>query len=318
MIRITGIIIVLICQFGMFPIGVFQAGASEAAPTVGDTMTERVTGMDFIWVPQGCFQPGHLSGATTVVSASGKVSKAGHTHGESIKAGQIQEIDVLDDTPDVIADVGEKQPVFIDQALSRLDNVDRSKLTCLKQGFWMAKYEVTQGQYHNIMAVNPSGFKKGDDYPVERVRWLDARKFIKRLNKVTGNHFRLPSEAEWEYAARSGGRNQVYGAGNNAGKSAWYMGNSGNSTHPVGQKKANALGLYDMSGNVWEWTADCWNETLANMPKDGSVNKSGNCAARVLRGGSWYDVKALIKTTSRLWNDTDKHDNNSGFRLVHD
>jgi len=312
MIRIVGLLAVLMFQFGI------HAGVSAAAPAVGDTMTERGTGMDFVWVPQGCFQPGNLSNAAITKAVVEQVVDTGIIQSGIVGGGQVQESNALDDALNEPATPSAVEPVFIDQAVSAPDQVDKSKLTCINKGFWMAKYEVTQGQYHNIMGVNPSGFKKGDDYPVERVRWFDARKFIRRLNKVTGNHFRLPSEAEWEYAARSAGRNQTYGAAGNASQAGWYMSNSDNSTHPVGQKKANALGLNDMSGNVWEWTADCWNESPATMPKDGSVNKSGNCAARVLRGGSWYDAKALIKTTSRLWNDTDKFDNNSGFRLVHD
>jgi len=302
MIRITIILIALM----------FQAGLATAGPVVGDTKTEQVTGMAFVWVPQGCFQPGNLSGAT--VAAVKKAVAADTVHFDGANGEQIHEVSALDEATELSA----VEPVFIDQAVSSPQGVDTSHLTCLSKGFWMAKYEVTQGQYHNIMGVNPSGFKKGDTYPVERVRWFDVRKFVSRLNKVTGQRFRLPSEVEWEYAARSGGRNQAYGAGGSVGKVAWYMGNSGNSSHPVGEKKANALGLYDMSGNVWEWTADCWNKTLANTPKDGSANKSGNCAARVLRGGSWYDARELIKTTARLWNDTDKRDNNSGFRLVLD
>lgn len=312
MIRITSIIIALMVQ----------AAVATAAPVAGDVMTEKVTGMDFVWVPPGCFQPGNLSGATAAISTVKK--SAGHVsiQAKRVEAGQIRESNALDDAADTASNITASEPVFIDQAVGGENpvdaNVDKSKLTCLAHGFWMGKYEVTQGQYHNIMGVNPSGFKKGDDYPVERVRWFDVRKFISRLGRVTGKHFRLPSEAEWEYAARSGGKNQTYGAAGSADKSAWYMGNSDDSSHPVGQKKANGLGLYDMSGNVWEWTADCWNEKRASAPKDGSANKSGNCAARVLRGGSWYDAKALIKTTTRLWNDTDKRDNNSGFRLVHD
>ncbi len=312
MIRIIAVMIVLL----------FQTGVAIAAPVAGDSMIEKITGMEFVWVPQGCFQPGNLSGVTAAAPAIKKTINTSQVHTGSVNSAQIHVTDVLDDGMDIDSnialDLAQDEPVFIDQAVSRPGNVDRSKLTCINKGFWMAKYEVTQGQYHNIMGVNPSGFKKGDDYPVERVRWFDARKFIRRLNKVSAKHFRLPSEAEWEYAARSGGEKHKYGAAGKADNAAWYMNNSGNSSHPVGQKKANGLGLYDMSGNVWEWTADCWNESLATMPKDASANKSGNCAARVLRGGSWYDAREMIKTTSRLWNDTDKFDNNSGFRLVLD
>jgi len=94
------------------------------------------------------------------------------------------------------------------------------------------------------------------------------------------------------------------------------MRNSKFTSHPVGEKKANALGLYDMSGNVWEWVQDCWNADINAAPKDASAQTQGQCTARVLRGGSWYDAAEMITTGSRLWNDADKLDNNTGFRLV--
>ncbi|EAU56047.1 formylglycine-generating enzyme family protein [Mariprofundus ferrooxydans] len=187
---------------------------------------------------------------------------------------------------------------------------------CLPSDIWMGAYEVTQAEYSKIMGTNPSGFKKGGRYPVERVRWFDAIQFIRKLNKASGKHFRLPSEAEWEYAARSGGKTQRYGAAGKPDQVAWYMANSKYTSHPVGEKKPNALGLYDMSGNVWEWMQDCWNEHLEAAPKDASAQTEGQCTARVLRGGSWYDAAEMITTSSRLWNDADKFDNNSGFRLI--
>jgi len=318
MVRITGIIVSLM---------MFQVGIGTAAPLVGDTMVEPVSGMEFVWVPQGCFQPGVNSDAPAVASiqVTNKAADSGRVHFDGVDGEQIHEVSLLDDDgledatlDDATSNTSDEALVFNDPTALNDQPVDSENLTCLSHGFWMGKYEVTQGQYRGIVGENPSGFKKGDQYPVERVRWLDARKFIRHLNKLSGKHFSLPSEAQWEYAARSGGKSRTYGASGNAASVAWYMGNSRNSSHPVGEKKPNTLGLYDMSGNVWEWTADCWNETLSSMPKDGSANKSGNCAARVLRGGSWYDAKALITTTSRLWNDTDRFDNNSGFRLVLD
>jgi len=190
--------------------------------------------------------------------------------------------------------------------------------TCIERGFWMGKFEITQGQYQQIMGENPSSFKHGEEYPVENVRWLSARAFIRELNKRSGKAYRLPSEAEWEYAARSGGKPAKFGASGRAKDVAWYMANSGDHPHPVGEKKANGLGLYDMSGNVWEWTHDCWNEDMAEAPTDGSPWTWGKCSARVLRGGSWYDAKSMITTHARLYNYTDKSDNNSGFRIVLD
>ena len=182
----------------------------------------------------------------------------------------------------------------------------------------MGKFEVTQAQYARVMGSNPSAFKKGDNYPVENVRWIDVQEFILNINKQTGKKFRLPSEAEWEYAARSGGKEQKYGAKGTVDNAGWYAKNSGNSSHPVGQKQANALGLHDMSGNVWEWVQDCWSANPEGAPEGGSARLSGDCGSRVLRGGSWYDVAEFLTTASRLWNETDKADNNSGFRLVLD
>lgn len=191
-----------------------------------------------------------------------------------------------------------------------------AKKICFSKDFWISAYEVTQGQYRKITGNNPSGFNKGDLYPVERVRWFDAITFINKLNTRSGKTFRLPSEAEWEYAARARGAGQQYAGTGELDQLAWYMRNSKYTSHPVGEKKANDLGLYDMSGNVWEWVQDCWNESLADAPEDGSANLKGNCTMRVLRGGSWYDAETMLATTTRLWNDADKFDNNSGFRLI--
>jgi len=313
MMKIISICSLLVCGFAAY---------ANAAPAVGEHMTETVTGMSLAWVPPGCFKVGSLGGTDAAVKlalrapakkpAAHSLIRIAASHGMLV-----QESDALDDG---VGDVQVKQPALLDPLASQTGGLAGGQAdgqTCV-HGFWMGKFEVTQGQYQAVMGKNPSGFKKGSRYPVEKVRWLDVRSFIRRLNKKTGKHFRLPSEVEWEYAARSGGRPHLYGAIGRVNKVAWYMANSGNSTHPVGMKTANGLGLYDMSGNVWEWTQDCWNENLAAAPKDGSAQHSGNCSARVLRGGSWYDAKSMLRTTARLWNDSDKRDNNSGFRLVLD
>ena len=165
----------------------------------------------------------------------------------------------------------------------------------------MGKTEVTQGQWRAVMGNNPSSFKNcGDNCPVENVSWNDIKDFIQKLNVKTGKQYRLPSEAEWEYACRAGGQHRYCGS-NNLDAVAWYEGNSGGSTHPVAGKQPNAFGLYDMTGNVWEWVEDCY---------------SGDCANRVLRGGSWYGKTALLLASYRLWFEPTHKYFNDGFRLA--
>lgn len=155
-------------------------------------------------------------------------------------------------------------------------------------GFAIGKYEVTQGIWQKVMGANPSYFSAcGADCPVEQVSWDDVQTFLSKLNSQTGQHYRLPTEAEWEYACRSGGKDQTYCGGNNLSALGWYYENSGSKTHPVGQKQANELGLYDMSGNVWEWVQDWYSEHYyKNSPAQNPAGPSGG-SDRVLRGGSW-------------------------------
>ncbi len=160
----------------------------------------------------------------------------------------------------------------------------------LARSFAMGKFEVTQGQWKALMGSNPSKFTQcGDDCPVETVSWDDAQAFIQKLSAKTGKNYRLPSEAEWEYACRAGGSHEYCGS-DNLNAVGWNGNNSGGKTHPVGGKQANAWGLYDMSGNVWELVQDCLHDNYSGAPSDGSA-WTRNCSAgnyRVLRGGSWY------------------------------
>ena len=167
--------------------------------------------------------------------------------------------------------------------------------------FYMGKYEVTQGQWEVIMGDNPSYFKNcGDNCPVENVSWNDVQEFIERLNSKTGKKYRLPTEAEWEYAACSGGKREKYaGTNDNPDDYAWHDSNSGKKTHPVGQKRPNGLGLYDMTGNVWEWCSDwCGEDYYASSPKDNPQGPSSG-SYRVLRGGSWFYSPRVIRASNR-------------------
>ena len=151
--------------------------------------------------------------------------------------------------------------------------------------FELSKYEVTQELWEAVIGET-SHFKHCPRCPIERVSWEDAQAFLQKLN-AGGGRYRLPSEAEWEYAARGGQRSRgyQYSGSDNLDAVAWYGENSGDKTHPVGQKQANELGLYDLSGNVEEWVQDCWNDSYAGAPSNGRAWERGDCSRRVMRGG---------------------------------
>jgi len=152
--------------------------------------------------------------------------------------------------------------------------------------FSIGKYEVTQDEWQAVMGSNPSNFK-GARHPVENVSWNDCQEFIRKLNSMTGKRFRLPTEAEWEYAARGGSKSRgyKYAGSNMLDNVAWYYGNSSNKTHDVGQLSPNELGFYDMSGNVWEWCYDWTGDYSSGSQNNPTGPSSGS--SRVYRGGSW-------------------------------
>ena len=157
-------------------------------------------------------------------------------------------------------------------------------------GYYIGKTEVTQALWKAVIGSNPSYFK-GDDLPVENVSWDDCQEFIRKLNSMTGQNFRLPTEAEWEFACRGGNnsRGYKYSGSNYIDNVAWYRVNSGEKTHPVATKSPNELGIYDMSGNVWEWCADWYGDYSSGAQTNPTGPYGGS--NRVYRGGSWnYDV----------------------------
>jgi formylglycine-generating enzyme required for sulfatase activity len=174
-------------------------------------------------------------------------------------------------------------------------------------GFWIGKYTVTQAQWQKVMGSNPSGFKKGDNYPVETVSWSEAKEFILKLNAKSGNTFRLPTEAEWEYAARSGGKAEKYAGGNDIDAVAWYSANSGRSTHPVGTKAPNGLGIYDMSGNVWQWCEDLYDADAYKKLRAANPVSNGGGLFRVVRGGSWSRDATWVRCVFRGQWDPNSH-----------
>jgi formylglycine-generating enzyme required for sulfatase activity len=185
--------------------------------------------------------------------------------------------------------------------------------------FFIGRYPVTQAQWKAVMGDNPSRFQ-GDDLPVENVSWDDAVKFCEAVSKLTGETYRLPTEAEWEYACRARSTTK-YSFGDDEkllGEYAWYYENSGGKTHPVGQKKPNAWGLCDMPGNVWEWCQDDWHNSYNSAPVDGSawVDVSRRASFRIVRGGGWYFRAVLCRSAYRGRYSPGHRDHNLGLRLV--
>ncbi|MBI5429330.1 MAG: formylglycine-generating enzyme family protein [Nitrosomonadales bacterium] len=236
---------------------VLATPARAVEPAAGSAWVEPHTGIEFVWIPGGCFQMGSDEGE----SDEGPVHKV-----------------------------------------------------CVN-GFYMGKYEVTQSQYQKMTGTNPSKFK-GENNPVETVSYQQVRVLLDLYNHQTGENLRLPTEAEWEYACRAGGRHDEYCGEGGMDRLGWY-GESleTGSPHPVGQKRPNQFGLYDMSGNVWEWVEDCYNVNYTSAPDDGSALR-GKCHRFVLRGGSWGDFPMYTRAANRSYcvpNGKGEHD---GFRLA--
>jgi formylglycine-generating enzyme required for sulfatase activity len=196
-------------------------------------------------------------------------------------------------------------------------------------GFWMGKTEVTQGQWKQIMGDNPAEFKKGDNYPVEMVTRPDVKKFIKKLSSLSKVAYglRLPTEAEWEYACRSGGKLEKYAGGSDLDQLAWYSGNSNRTTHAVATKAPNGLNLFDMNGNVHEWCEDTYNGVSYRRHKrNNPLYIDREFSSVVIRGGSWSSKPKYARCAARERGITFAKpplvyphlSGDTGFRLVRD
>ncbi len=180
--------------------------------------------------------------------------------------------------------------------------------------YYIGETEVTQGLWETVMGSNPSKFK-GANNPVECVSWDDCKSFISKLNSLTGQRFRLPTEAEWEFAARGGSKSKhyKYSGSNTLSAVAWYKDNSGGSTHPVKTKSSNELGLYDMSGNVYEWCQDWYGGYSSGSQTNPAGPSSGS--NRVIRGGCWFIIARFCRVSFRYYSTPDYRSYNLGLRL---
>jgi formylglycine-generating enzyme required for sulfatase activity len=215
----------------------------------------------------------------------------------------------------------EPEMVFIEGGTFQMgsdsgDSDERPIHTVTLSSYHIGKYEVTQAKWKLLMGNNPSGFSGCDECPVETVSWIEVQDFIRKLNAQTGMSYRLPTEAEWEYAATGGklSKGFIYSGSNDLNAVAWSKDNSGNKTHLVGHKQANELGIYDMSGNVWEWCSDFYG-AYNNFSE---TNPSGASSGQyiVLRGGSEGDGASGCRNAVRLVIDSQDKYSNCGFRLV--
>ncbi|MBF0153800.1 MAG: formylglycine-generating enzyme family protein [Magnetococcales bacterium] len=185
-------------------------------------------------------------------------------------------------------------------------------------GFWIARHEITQGQWRQIMRNNPAHFHNGDEYPVEQVAWDDIEGFVDKLNQlyVDRLRFRLPTEAEWEYTCRNGGQSVRYSGGGDPDRLAWYRENSNKGTQRTGSRDANRLGIWDMSGNVWEWVQDSYDkEAYANHRHD-NPSVENTKPYRVLRGGGWKSTPNSLRCTNRGFEFFSAKRPDVGLRLV--
>ena len=200
---------------------------------------------------------------------------------------------------------------------SDAENDEKPAHNVTLSGYYIGKYEVTQELWEAVMGSNPSYFK-GDNLPVERVSWNDVQEFLRKLNAMTGKRYRLPTEAEWEFAARGGNssRGYKYSGGNSLGSVAWYYDNSGSRTHAVGTKSPNELGIYDMSGNVLEWCQDWYNSSYYGSSPRTNPQGPNSGSYRVNRGGSWSDFARFCRVSYRLFNTPGYRCHNLGFRLA--
>ena len=247
--------------------------AESGTPTAGQIWKEPVTGMEFVWVPGGCYEMGCGSW-----------------------------------TSECYRDEKPVHEVCVD-------------------GFWMGKTEVTQGQWKQIMGENPAKFKKGDNYPFENAIWAEIEKFIVKLSSLSTDayKFRVPTEAEWEYACRSGGKSEKYAGGSDLDQVAWYRGNSNRSTHAVATKAPNGLGLFDMIGNVNEWCADNYRAWAYRKHKrNNPLFRAETAYGRIYRGGSWNSNPKSARCSARNMEivmgsplqSAPYRGNDLGFRLV--
>jgi formylglycine-generating enzyme required for sulfatase activity len=209
------------------------------------------------------------------------------------------------------------------------DNEHPAHPVTIAQRFALGRFPITRIEFARF--VRSTGYRVGTDWidagfdqsdrdPVVEINWLDAQAYIHWLSERTHQTYRLPSEAEWEYAARAGRPTEFWWGSDATGAAAFAnfdgIADGFGNTAPVGSFQPNGFGLFDMAGNVWQWTSDCYNTSYDGAPADGSPWLTGDCTSRIVRGGSWYDPASALRAANRTGNHIIDHDNNVGFRVA--
>jgi formylglycine-generating enzyme required for sulfatase activity len=286
----------------------FLEAWKENNPTSGDDEWLRERASQALAVAQAEPQAQRLAsvggqGATSVASPGGSGTSPGQTFKD---CGDCPEMVVVPAGRFLMGSPPGEAGRDADEGPQRWVDVPR---------FALGKFEVTQGEWLAVMGSNPSRFSNcGMNCPVENVSWNDSQEYVRRLSQRTGQNYRLPSEAEWEYAARAG-TTTAYFWGDRFDFRRVY--NNGRSTVPAGAYPANAFGLHDMHGNVWEWVQDVWHDSYAGAPSDGSDWRGGgNTSWRVLRGGSWYGAPHILRSADRDRDAPGNRNSLTGFRIA--
>jgi formylglycine-generating enzyme required for sulfatase activity len=279
----------------------------KTIPTVGSTFSGYITRKAWVSLDQSADSFTFSSHAKTVIEVSLGQSAADSTFSDYTETvnGVSFEMKAIPGGPFQMGSNG---------------GFDAQKTYEMLNNFYMGKFEVTQRLWVAVMGYNPSEFKDCPDCPVEHVSWNDAQAFLKKLNALTGKKYQLPTEAQWEYGA-CGGQSYQYAGSDDLDAVAWHDGNSDYKAHAVGGKLANGYGLYDMSGNVWEWCADCSIITDSSNRRTDTVNPIGVTVIigylnRVLRGGSWDNGPRNVRVAHRNNSDQSNRCNNVGFRVA--
>jgi formylglycine-generating enzyme required for sulfatase activity len=255
----------------------------------------------------GCGQGTADGGGAPVVDKEEHVSEAPVVYSDTVKGVSFNMVRVHGDTF-TMGCMAEQGVVCF--------SIERPAHEVILSDFSIGETEVTQALWRAVMGSNPSGFTGCDQCPVETVSWDDVQQFIRKLNRLTGKSYRLPTEAEWEYAVRGGKKSlgYKYCGSNDLEEVAWYNHNSEEKTHAVKGKKANELGLYDMMGNVWEWCSDWYGDHTSETETNPTGSAEGS--SRVIRGGGWGAGFAHYRVTARNASEPDLPNDAIGFRLA--